>query len=105
MTNKEHDWEFGIKEEGHISKEDANENIILGEGKFKYANIFKHTLTIPKSPRLTPIPIQRGRGRKVAPQGCQGLMLIFSAAENELPVDSPLCNKVARVVSNMENLA
>ena len=48
MTNKEHDWEFGIKEEGHISKEAANENIILGEGKFKYATSGKNWGNLPK---------------------------------------------------------
>ena len=48
MTNKEHDWEFGIKEEGHTSKEDANGNIILGEGQFKYQTSGENWGNLPK---------------------------------------------------------
>ena len=48
MTNKEHDWEFGIKEDGHTSKEDSNDNIILGEGKFKYETSGENWGNLPK---------------------------------------------------------
>ena len=34
--DKNHDWEFGIKEEGHTADQNIDGNVILGEGNFKY---------------------------------------------------------------------
>jgi streptogramin lyase len=34
--DKNHDWEFGIKEEGHTDNSSNTDSVILGEGDFKY---------------------------------------------------------------------
>ena len=35
MPDKEHDWEFGIREEGHVG--DSTEgSVVLGENGFNY---------------------------------------------------------------------
>ena len=38
--DKNHDWEFGIKEEGHTADQDTDGNVILGGGDFKYIYYF-----------------------------------------------------------------
>ena len=36
MGNKEQDWEFGIREEGHTSQDGSEVPIVLGENGFNY---------------------------------------------------------------------
>ena len=36
MTNKEQDWEFGVRTEGHLADPKSSDPVILGENDFKY---------------------------------------------------------------------